>query len=219
MTSGPLSKLLKRRKTCLWINEAIRQSHSFTEPRLPMIVLINGNSASASEIVSGSLKLLDRALIVGQRSYGKGVVQTAADLRGGDDPVALKLTIAQYLLTGDYSVHEQDGVEPHIKIGRMDLSEMPFVSILPEPNDLMMLEDGEDKELAFAVDVLNQTESAKVDALRDLATQTIENGNRRRCKGLKADEEFGIDWGRSSRPYRTFVLRFSQRQLVERVKK
>ena len=141
--------------------------NSFTEPKHPMVVLINGNSASASEIVSGSLKLLDRALVVGQRSYGKGVVQTAADLRDEDDPVALKLTIAQYLLMNDYSVHEQDGVEPHIKIGRMDMSEMPFVSILPEPNDLMLLQDGEDKELAFAIDVLNQSASAKVDDLKE----------------------------------------------------
>ena len=82
-----------------------------------------------------------------QRTFGKGVVQTAADLRAGDDPVALKLTIAQYLLTGDYSVHEQDGVEPHIKVSSMDLSELPFVALSPEPSDLVLLEDGEDKQL------------------------------------------------------------------------
>ncbi len=161
-----------------------------------MVVLINGNSASASEIVSGSLKLLGRALIVGQRSYGKGVVQTAADLRGGDDPVALKLTIAQYLLTNDYSVHEQDGIEPHIKIGRMDMSEMPFVSILPEPNDLMLLQDGEDKELAFAIDVLNHSESSKVDAIKDVAMTTIELWSDREDSEIQSQmKEHGIDWG------------------------
>ena len=170
--------------------------NSFTEPKLPMVVLINGNSASASEIVSGSLKLLDRALIVGQRSYGKGVVQTAADLRGGDDPVALKLTIAQYLLTSDYSVHEQDGVEPHIKIGRMDMSEMPFVSILPEPNDLMLLQDGEDKELAFAIDVLNRSEDSSVDTVKDAAMLTIEMWSDRENSEIQSQmKEQNINWG------------------------
>ena len=182
----PVSGLMKQ-----YINR-----NSFTEPKLPMVVLINGNSASASEIVSGSLKLLDRALIIGQRSYGKGVVQTAADLRGGDDPVALKLTIAQYLLMNDYSVHEQDGVEPHIKIGRIDMSEMPFVSILPEPNDLMLLQDGEDKELAFAIDVLNQSESSKVASIKDVAVTTIQKWAAREDSAIEAQmKEHGMDWG------------------------
>ena len=182
----PVSGLMKQ-----YVNR-----NSFGEPKLPMIVLINGNSASASEIVSGSLKLLDRALIVGQRTFGKGVVQTAADLRGGGDPVALKLTIAQYLLTGDYSVHEQDGIEPHIKIGRMDMSEMPFVSILPEPNDLMLLQDGEDKELAFAIDVLSRVPNSKVEDMRTVALETIQEWSEREHTEIQRQmKEHGIEWG------------------------
>ena len=170
--------------------------NSFTEPKVPMIVLINSNSASASEIVSGSLKLLDRALLIGQRSFGKGVVQTAADLRGNDNPVALKLTIAQYLLTGDYSVHEQDGVEPHIKVGMMDVSELPFVSLSPEPSDLLLLDDGEDKQIAFAVDVLNHASSPKIERLQEVAKERIQIWQGKEQQLIQSSMlEYGIEWG------------------------
>lgn len=170
--------------------------NSFTEPKVPMVVLINSNSASASEIVSGSLKLLDRALLIGQRSFGKGVVQTAADLRGNDNPVALKLTIAQYLLTGDYSVHEQDGVEPHIKVGMMDVSELPFVSLSPEPSDLLLLDDGEDKQIAFAVDVLTHASSPKIERLQEVAKERIQVWQGKEQQLIQASMlEHGIEWG------------------------
>lgn len=60
---------------------------------IPLVVLVNGTSASASEIVSGSLQDLDRAVIVGTTSYGKGLVQRTYDLDYGSK---IKLTIAKY---------------------------------------------------------------------------------------------------------------------------
>ncbi len=60
---------------------------------IPLIVLVNSSSASASEIVSGSLQDLDRAVVVGTRSYGKGLVQRTYDLDYG---AKMKLTIAKY---------------------------------------------------------------------------------------------------------------------------
>ncbi len=67
-----------------------------TEPPYPLVVLVNGSSASASEIVAGALKNQDRAVIVGQQTFGKGSVQLVfPDVTS--EKAALKLTIAQYL--------------------------------------------------------------------------------------------------------------------------
>ena len=81
-------------------------------PPLPLAVLINGNSASASEIVTGALQDLDRAVVIGQRSYGKGLVQTPRPLGYN---AMLKLTTAKYYIPSgrciqaiDYS-HSQEG--------------------------------------------------------------------------------------------------------------
>jgi carboxyl-terminal processing protease len=86
-----------------------------TEPRYPMVVLINGQSASASEIVAGALKNHDRAMIVGEQSFGKGSVQVLYELQ---DKSALKLTVAQYLTPGDVSI-QGVGIVPDIAISPM----------------------------------------------------------------------------------------------------
>lgn len=82
-------------------------------PDTPLVVLIDGGSASASEIVAGSLQDLDRAVLVGSRSYGKGLVQAPLELPYGD---VLKVTIAKYYLPSgrliqavDYSHRNPDG--------------------------------------------------------------------------------------------------------------
>lgn len=96
-----------------------------TEPNYPMIVLINGSSASASEIVAGALQNHDRALVIGQRSFGKGSVQVLFNLQDGS---ALKLTVAQYLTPGDVSI-QGVGIVPDIAIEPMtvDLERMDLM--------------------------------------------------------------------------------------------
>lgn len=86
-----------------------------TEPDYPMIVLVNGGSASASEIVAGALKAHDRALVVGEQTFGKGSVQVLYDFNDGS---ALKLTIAQYLTPGDVSI-QGVGIVPDVAIDPM----------------------------------------------------------------------------------------------------
>ncbi|MET0386250.1 MAG: MXAN_5808 family serine peptidase [Polyangiales bacterium] len=87
-----------------------------TEPDYPMVVLANGGSASASEIVAGALKNHDRSLIVGERTFGKGSVQVLYN--DDSDGWALKLTIAQYLTPGDVSI-QSVGIVPDIEIEPM----------------------------------------------------------------------------------------------------
>jgi carboxyl-terminal processing protease len=91
-----------------------------TEDNYPMIVLVNGGSASASEIVAGALKNHDRALIVGQRTFGKGSVQVLYDY---DDGSALKLTIAQYLTPGEISI-QGVGITPDVEIDPMTVDRL-----------------------------------------------------------------------------------------------
>lgn len=80
--------------------------------RKPVVVLVDDNSASASEIVAGTLKYSGRAVLVGRRTFGKGSVQDIIDFPGD---TALKITIAQYLTYGDISI-QGVGIVPDIEL-------------------------------------------------------------------------------------------------------
>ncbi len=86
---------------------------------IPMVVLMNGGSASASEIVGGALSVLNRASIVGEQSFGKGSVQTIFPL---EDESGLRLTTAMYFLPDGTTIHEQ-GIEPEYRVECSDENE------------------------------------------------------------------------------------------------
>ncbi|HXH32343.1 MAG TPA: S41 family peptidase [Bacteriovoracaceae bacterium] len=82
----------------------------------PMVVLINGASASASEIVAGALQDYQRAVIMGSRSFGKGSVQTVAQL---DKHTGVKLTIAQYMTPKNRKI-QAVGIIPDVEVEEVD---------------------------------------------------------------------------------------------------
>jgi carboxyl-terminal processing protease len=88
-------------------NHSYRATDGDHFPDLPMVVLINGASASASEIVAGALQDHDRALLMGQRTFGKGSVQTLFRLRAGD--YVLKLTTARWYTPSGRSIQAPHG--------------------------------------------------------------------------------------------------------------
>ena len=98
-------------------NKEYKTSVEPVDSVMPMVVLVNGNSASASEIMSGSLQDYDRAIIIGTRTYGKGVVQTTMDLPYNGQ---MKLTTAKYYIPSGRCVqalnykHAKGGYVEHV---------------------------------------------------------------------------------------------------------
>jgi carboxyl-terminal processing protease len=102
----------------------------------PLVVLVNRGSASASEIVSGALKYHKRAILVGEKTFGKGSVQTTIPLK---DKGVLKLTTAKYYLPCGTSISEI-GVEPDI-------------SVKEDKTDFIINDDKKDNQLRYALNL------------------------------------------------------------------
>jgi len=150
-----------------------------TYPRFPLIVLINQGSASASEIVAGSLQDHHRAIIVGKRSWGKGSVQRV--FRLPDSGAALKMTTDYYYLPNGRCVHklpqaELWGVDPDIV---EELDEENFTALNKLLHELFAPTDA-----TKPVETTNE-QALKTDQLkRLLALDNQLNQAHKQCKGL-----------------------------------
>ena len=86
-------------------NNTFRAENAPLDTEIPIVVLVNGNSASAAEIVSGALQDLDRAVIIGEKTYGKGLVQTTKKLVFNS---TMKVTTAKYYIPSGRCIQKLD---------------------------------------------------------------------------------------------------------------
>lgn len=110
------------------------------EVDMPMAVLVNGQSASASEVFSGALKAYGKAKLVGTKTFGKGIVQTLFPL---DNGTAIKMTVAHYYTPSGFDLHGK-GLEPDVPV---ELNE--------DLKTKITISHEEDNQLAEAVKALN----------------------------------------------------------------
>lgn len=150
---------------------------------LPMVVLVDSGSASAAEIVAGALKGNDRAMLIGDTTFGKGTVQVMFPVEDG----ALKLTVAQYLTPGDISI-QGVGVTPDIDVDLVTIG-----------RERIELKDGESKRDRDETRVLepfgkvsHEQPIARVSVLR-MDNESKDDGAEDDEPPLKDDEKFERD--------------------------
>ncbi|MED5381575.1 MAG: S41 family peptidase [Verrucomicrobiota bacterium] len=140
-------------------NEKRESSGRNARPELPVVVLVNRFSASASEIVAGCLKDNDRARIVGEKTFGKGSVQRILPING-QHGAALRLTTAKYYTPSHEVIHGK-GIKPHHDV-KLSREEEELLFLQRTPGGLKMVSDDRreavekfiDPQLAKAVELL-----------------------------------------------------------------
>jgi len=150
---------------------------------IPVVVLVNQASASASEIVAGALQDNERAVIVGQKTFGKGSVQTLVEL---DDKSAIKYTIARYYTPNGRSI-QATGIEPDVNILQIDPKVME--------EEKMLEDDYKDKyreaNLSGHFENENKAEEA---SLLDKIYERAEKGLKKKIKKQDMNKVVDLDY-------------------------
>ena len=150
---------------------------SATMTNMPMVVLINGGSASASEIVSGALQDHKRAVLVGTKSFGKGSVQVVLPI---SEDEAIKLTIARYYLPSGRTI-QAVGVTPDIEVNEGQIK-------TDDNNDFMIKE----ADLKQHLEKELQKDSGKTEKIKDKNSNDKVISKEDMFKDLQLKEAFGI---------------------------
>ncbi len=155
----------------------------------PMVLLINSNSASASEIFSGALRDNGRAELVGMKSYGKGLVQAINKLGDGS---GINVTIARYLTPNKTDINKK-GIKPdhEVKLKKIDYEESrgPWFFDPNVPYGTRVPEDGQDKQLMKALEVLKSKIPASPTISAELVAKIAELDKKLEAAKEKAKKE------------------------------
>ena len=143
-------------------DEYFDASSTTTVTDVPMIVLVNEGSASASEIVSGALQDMKRAIIVGKKTFGKGSVQRIIPITD-DQSEAIKLTIAKYYLPSGRTI-QAVGIDPDVEVA-------PGKVLTKKESEFVLKEENMRKHLEGELDKIGD------DSKEDEEDTTVENKN------------------------------------------
>jgi len=154
-------------------------------PGTPLIILVDRGTASASEVVAGALQDHGRALIVGERTFGKGSVQTVLPLRNG---AGIKLTTARYYTPSGRSI-QAEGIRPDIVVEPMEVVESQDGRIREADLDRHLENDMDVKAVIPDVPVSAQDDFPLHEALSILKGAGILTGNIKSEAGLHVNEE------------------------------
>ena len=155
--------------------------------RQPVVVLVDESSASASEILAGALAPLERVTIVGQTTYGKGVIQQVMPLPEGN---LLKLTVAEYRLSQNRIINEV-GIDPDIELHPISSLRLGALAQVPAGGMAYLRKPGEpdDFPIEAAATLLRQDREQAMETISTRANQEI----------ATELEEHGVSWARTTR--------------------
>ena len=136
----------------------------------PLVILVNGGSASASEIVAGAMQDHERAIIMGFKTFGKGSVQTIQELRNGS---AVKLTTARYYTPNGRSI-QAEGIDPDITLKNLEVKQSEDSAGVSEKDLSGHLENPVNGEVDAADESANAEDDDKEDDLSESDYQLFE---------------------------------------------